>query len=91
MLGFTRIYLLILESLRSVWVVVIGLELLSLACPDLGLGSGYVASFYTCVTLLFFCHCGYYFLLVWRIGFGVIGMKLDRCDANSSRLCSVRC
>jgi hypothetical protein len=30
-------------------------------------------------------------LLVWRIGFGVTGMELVRCDVDSSRLCSVRC
>jgi hypothetical protein len=28
-------------------------------------------------------------LLVWRIGFGVTGMELVRCDADSSRLCPV--
>jgi hypothetical protein len=31
-----------IENPRSNWVVVIGLELLSLACPGLGLGSEYV-------------------------------------------------
>jgi hypothetical protein len=89
MLGLTRINLPFLEGLRSNWVVVIGLELLSLACPGLGLGSCYVSS---CL-----CHrCRYYsylILLVWRIGFGVTGMKLVsamstvqgfvRCDAGS--------
>jgi hypothetical protein len=34
-----------LENPRSNWVVIIGLELLSLACPDLGLGSEYVHHF----------------------------------------------
>ncbi len=53
MLELTRIELSFLGNLRSIWVVVIGLELLSLACLGLGLGSGYVISFYTCVTLLF--------------------------------------
>jgi hypothetical protein len=48
MLGFTRIDLPFLESLRSIWVVIIGLELLNLACPGLGLGSGYVTSFRLC-------------------------------------------
>jgi hypothetical protein len=38
----TRIELSFLENPRSNWVVNIGLELLSLACPSLGLGSGYV-------------------------------------------------
>jgi hypothetical protein len=47
----TRIDLSFLENLRSIWVVVIGLEFLSLTCPGLGLGSDYVTSFYTCVTL----------------------------------------
>jgi hypothetical protein len=46
----TRINLSFLENLRSIWVAVIGLELLSLACPGLGLGSDYVTSF-TYVTL----------------------------------------
>jgi hypothetical protein len=36
-LGLTRIALAFLKNLRSIWVVIIGLELLSLACPGLGL------------------------------------------------------
>jgi hypothetical protein len=51
MLGFTTIDSSFLKNLRSIWVVVIGLELLSLACPSLDLGSDHVTSFYTCVTL----------------------------------------
>jgi hypothetical protein len=47
----TRIDLSFFENYKSIWVVVIGLELLSLACPGLGLGSDIVTSFYTCVTL----------------------------------------
>jgi hypothetical protein len=39
MLGLTSIDLSFLENLRSIGVVVIGLELLSLACPGLDLGS----------------------------------------------------
>jgi hypothetical protein len=39
MLGLTSIDLSSLENLRSSGVVVIGLELLSLACPGLDLGS----------------------------------------------------
>jgi hypothetical protein len=39
MLGLTSIELSFLGNLRSNWVVVIGLELLSLACPSLVLGS----------------------------------------------------
>jgi hypothetical protein len=53
MLGLTRIDLSFLENLRSTWVVIIGLELLSLACHGLGLGGDNVTSFYSCVTLLF--------------------------------------
>jgi hypothetical protein len=34
--SLTRIELSFLEKLRSFWVVIIGLELLSLACPGLG-------------------------------------------------------
>jgi hypothetical protein len=48
MLGLTRIELSFLENPRSNWVVVIGLELLSLACPGLGLGSGYVLQLHLC-------------------------------------------
>ena len=39
MLGLTSIELPFLGNLRSNWVVIIGLELLSLACPGLDLGS----------------------------------------------------
>jgi hypothetical protein len=71
-------------------VVVIGLELLGLACPSPGLGSDIVTSF----MLVSPCYCyGYLILLVWRIGFGVTGMELVgvmatvqdfvRCDAGS--------
>jgi hypothetical protein len=47
--SLTRIELSFLENHRSIWVVIIGLELLGLACPGLGLGSGYVH-------LLCLCH-----------------------------------
>jgi hypothetical protein len=62
-----------LKTLEVFWVVVIGLELLSLACPGLGLGRDYV----TPIILVspYQCYC-YLILLVWRIGFGVTGMKL---------------
>jgi hypothetical protein len=86
----TRIDLPFLEDLRSNWVVIIDLELLSLACPGLGLGSCYVTSFM--LVSPYYCY-GYLILLVWRIGFGVIGMELVsvmptvqgfvRCDAGS--------
>jgi hypothetical protein len=51
MLGLTRIELSFLEKHRSVWVVIIGLELLSLACPSLDLGSDYGYSIYAYVNL----------------------------------------
>jgi hypothetical protein len=62
-----------MKNPRSNWVVIIVLELLSLACPGLGLGSCYVHQLCLChpvmvmVTLI---------LLVWRIGFGVMGLEL---------------
>jgi hypothetical protein len=34
-----------LKTIEVFWVVVIGLELLSLACPSLGLGSDYCSPF----------------------------------------------
>ena len=71
MLGLTSIDLLFLENLRSNWVVVIGLELLSLACPGLDLGSLMLHYFVTLVAVMVML-----ILLVWRIGFGVTGMKL---------------
>jgi hypothetical protein len=37
-----------LEDLRSNWVVIVGLDLLSLAYPGLGLGSCYVTSSFLC-------------------------------------------
>jgi hypothetical protein len=93
MLGLTSINLPFLGNLRSNWVVVIGLELLSLSCPGLDLGSCYVTSYYLCHPCC--CH-GYLILLVWRIGFGVTEMELVgvmptvhgfvQCDARSLRL-----
>jgi hypothetical protein len=72
-LGLIRIDLSFLKNLRSNWVVVIGLELLNIACHGLGLGSDIVTSF----MLVSLCYCyGYLILLVWRIVFGVTGMKL---------------
>jgi hypothetical protein len=67
----TRIELPFLENNRSICVVVIVLELLSLACPGLGLGRDHV----TPIILVLPCQC-YGFPLVWRIGFGVTGMEL---------------
>jgi hypothetical protein len=72
MLGLTGINLPFLENLRSNWVVVIDLELLCLACPGLDLGSVMLhhITYVTLVTVMVML-----ILLVWRIGFGVTGMK----------------
>jgi hypothetical protein len=70
MLGLTSIDLPFLRNLRSNWVVIIGFELLSLACPGLDLGSVTLHYFVTLVTVMVML-----ILLVWRIGFGVMGMK----------------
>jgi hypothetical protein len=69
----TRIELSFLENPRSNWVVVMGLELLSLACPGLGLDSDYVYQlclFHPIIIMVILI------LLVWRIGFGVTGLEL---------------
>jgi hypothetical protein len=85
MLGLTSIDLPFHGNLRSNWVVVIGLELLSHACPGLDLGSNYVTSYF-CVTLL----------LLWL--FDPISVEnriwgdengIHWCDADGSRLCPV--
>jgi hypothetical protein len=70
MLGLTSIDLPFLGNLRSNWVVVIGLELLSLACPDLDLGSVMLhhITYITPIMVMLI-------LLVWRIGFEVTGME----------------
>jgi hypothetical protein len=72
MLGLTSIELPFHGNLRSNWVVVIGLELLSLACPGLDLGSGMLhhITYVTHVTIMVML-----ILLVWRIGFGVTRME----------------
>jgi hypothetical protein len=62
-----------LEDLRSNWVVIIGLGLLNLACPGLGLDSCYVTSSCLCPPVVIMVIL---ILLVWRIGFGVTGMEL---------------
>jgi hypothetical protein len=87
MLWLSSIDLPFLGNLRSNWVVVIGLELLSLASPGLDLGSVMLHYFVTLVTVM-----AMLILLVWRIGFGVIGMEFVgvmptvqgfvRCDAG---------
>jgi hypothetical protein len=70
MLGLTSIDLPFLGNLRSIWVVVIGLELLSLACLGLDLGSVMLHYFVTLVAVMVML-----ILLVWRIGFGVTGKE----------------
>jgi hypothetical protein len=72
MLGLTSIDLPLHGNLRSNWVVIIGLELLSLACPGLDLGSCMLhhITYITLVTVMVML-----ILLVWRIGFGVTGME----------------
>jgi hypothetical protein len=72
MLGLTSIDLPFLENLRSNWIVIIGVELLSLACPGLDLGSVMLPHI-TYVTLVAVMVMS--ILLVWRIGFGVTGME----------------
>jgi hypothetical protein len=88
MLGLTSIDLPFLGNLRSNWVVVIGLELLSLTCPGLDMGSVMLHYFATHVAAMVML-----ILLAWRIGFGVTGMEFVgvmptvqsfvRCDAGS--------
>jgi hypothetical protein len=63
-------------------VVVIGLELLSLACSGLGLG------IVTSSMLVSPCYCYVYLILsLWRIGFGVTGLELRSVDFDSLGLC----
>jgi hypothetical protein len=71
MLGLTSIELPFLRNRRNIWVVVIGLDLLSLACPGLDLGSVMLHYFVTLVAVMVML-----ILLVWRIRFGVTGMEL---------------
>jgi hypothetical protein len=83
----TRIDLSFLENRRTIWVVVIGLELLSLSCPGLGLGSDYVQHLCMCHPVITY----YYGYLDptsvenrnWGDGIGTY-----RCDADGSRLLS---
>jgi hypothetical protein len=90
MLGSTSIDLPFHGNRRSKWVVVIGLELLSHACPGLDLGSCMLhhVTYVTLVDVMVML-----VLLVWKIGFGVTGMEVVgvmptvqgfvRCDARS--------
>jgi hypothetical protein len=72
MLGLTSNELPFLGNLRSNWVVIIGLDLLSLACLGRDLGS-VMLHHITYVTLVIVMVM--FILLVWRIGFGVTGME----------------
>jgi hypothetical protein len=80
----TTIELLFLETHRSIWVVVIGLELLSLASPCLDLGNDYGYIIYVYATPIIIMVI--LILLVWRRGFGVTGSRTCRCDAGGLRL-----
>jgi hypothetical protein len=82
----TGIELSFLKNPRSIWAVVISLELLSLACSGLGLGSDYGYMIYACVTPIIIMVI--LILLVWRIGFRVAGSGTRWCDAGGSRLLS---
>jgi hypothetical protein len=88
MLGLTSIDLSFLENLRSNWVVVIGLELLSLICPGLDLDSCYVTSYYLCHP-----HYCYDYVDPISVENRIWGDRngICWCDANGSRLCPVRC
>jgi hypothetical protein len=70
MLGLTSIDLPFLGNPRSNWVVIIGLDLLSLAYPGLDLGRVMLhhITYITPVMVMLI-------LLVWRIGFGVTGIE----------------
>jgi hypothetical protein len=88
MLGLTSVDLPFLGNLRSNWVVVKGLERLSLTCPGLDLGSCYVTSYYLCHP--YYCY-GYVDPIsvenrIWGDGNGICW-----CDANGLRLCPVWC
>jgi hypothetical protein len=74
-----------LENPRSNWVVVIALELLSLACPGLGMGSCYVHQLCLCHLVIMMVIL---ILLVWknRIWGDEIGTSWF--DAGGSRLLS---
>jgi hypothetical protein len=86
-LSFTRIDLSFLENPRSNWVVIIGLEFLSLTCPGLGLGSEYVHQLCLCHPVIMMVIL---ILLVWRIGFGVTGLELASVRPTVQGCCLVR-
>jgi hypothetical protein len=74
-----------LEDHRINWVVVIGLELLSLACPGLGLGSEYVHHFIPVSP----CH-GYSYLDLTSVENRIWGDRIGTCwcDAAGTSLLS---
>jgi hypothetical protein len=74
-----------LENPRSNWVVVINLELLSLACPGLGLGSCYVHQLCLCYHVIMMVIL---ILLVRKNRIWGDEIGTSRCDAGSSRLLS---
>jgi hypothetical protein len=88
MLGSTRIDLQFLEDFRGNWEVVIGLDLLSLACSGLGLDSCYVTSSCLCHPYRYYCYFDPISVenRIWGDGNGTCW-----CDADGSRLCPVRC
>jgi hypothetical protein len=86
MLGLTSIDSPFHGNLRSNWVVVIGLELLSLACPGLDLGSCYVTSYYLCHP--YYCY-GYVDPISVENRIWGDGNEIYWCDADGSRLCPV--
>jgi hypothetical protein len=87
MLGLTSIDLPFHGNLRSNWVVIIGLEPLSLACLGLDLGSVMLhhITYVTLVTIMVML-----ILLVWRIGFGVTGIEFVGV-MRRFKACLVRC
>jgi hypothetical protein len=68
------------------WVVVIGLELLSLACPGLDLGSVVTLLLLSPLLLLWLFDPISMENRIWGDGNGICW-----CDANGSSLCPVRC
>jgi hypothetical protein len=74
-----------MENPRSNWVVIIDLELLSLACPGLGLGSCYVHQLCLCHLIIMIVIL---ILLVWKNRIWGDGIETSRCDAGGSRLLS---
>jgi hypothetical protein len=87
MLGLTSIDLPFYGNLRSNWVVVIGLELLSHACPGLDLGVVIMLLHISMLplSLLWLFDPISVGNRIWGDGNGICW-----CDADGSRLCPVR-